>query len=331
MQYKENKMPNVENFLKSYFTQNNIADVLTKMSKPNTPIKDLLFPENTRKQKASAYLALSEVKDTIKAIPIVKRGAQSYPLSSEGKSSTLIEVEGFRASEILHAKELNDVGLTGDNINSLLSERVEKVRDRISISTEILCAQSLSGKISYPVVTAGGLNDTYEVEIGKPVNMTATNIKGKTLDEVFIALEAQFTEQIKTGESTDVRFLCGIDAYSEIISIATNAKTALQWTDYGCVLFGKYKLQPMSGTYVLPGKTDVTNIVDTKSIQTINIANTGKLFYTALDDVDARLAPLPFFAKQVKIDDPSGYKIIGMSKPFPALAVSKTTLRKYLA
>ena len=61
------------------------------------------------------------------------------------------------------------------------------------------------------------------------------------------------------------------------------------------------------------------------------LANPGTLFYLALDDFDAGLKALPFFAKQVKSDDPSGYKIIGMSKPLPAVAVSKTVDRKYLA
>lgn len=320
-----------EKILNAYFTQNNIADVLTKFSKPSTPIKDLLFPENTRKQKTSAYLALSEVKNAIKAIPIVKRGAQSYPIGDGEKTTELIRVEGFRASDIVLAADLNNNAFDASNIEAKLTEKLELLRDKISVSTEILCSQSLSGKISYPVAASVGLNETYDVEIGTPVSMTRTNIQGKTIEELHAELEKQFAEQVKTGESQDIRFLVGIDAYSEITSILLSKSAALQWTDFGCVAFGKYKLQPITGTYTLPGKQEATSIIDPKKIQTINLANTGKLFYTALDDFEAKLAPLPFFAKHVKIDDPSGYKIIAESKPFPALAVSKTVLRKYLA
>ena len=164
--------------------------------------------------------------------------------------------------------------------------------------------------------------------------MTDTDIAGKTIAILQQNLEQQFLEQRKTGCTTDVRYLVGTDVYSAIIGMIANTTSPnipVQWTDYGCVLFGKYKLMPMSATYALPGKNTLTDVVDSKSIQTIDIANAGTLFYLALDDFDAGLKPLPFFAKNVKSQDPSGYKIIGMSKPLPALAVSKTVIRKYLA
>jgi hypothetical protein len=46
-----------------------------------------------------------------------------------------------------------------------------------------------------------------------------------------------------------------------------------------------------------------------------------KLPYCALDDLDAKLQPLPFFVKPLKTDDPSGYKLVAESKPFPVVNV----------
>lgn len=43
-----------------------------------------------------------------------------------------------------------------------------------------------------------------------------------------------------------------------------------------------------------------------------------RLFYCALDDLDANLQPLPFYAKPIVQQDPSGVKIVGTSKPLPA-------------
>ncbi|MGF7110186.1 major capsid protein [Treponema pedis] len=327
---------NIDSTLSAYFTPRNIQDVLLKMPKPKSPIKDLLFSESNKKQKTSPFLSIAEVHNATGAIPVVKRGAASYPVGDSGKDVDIIQPEGFKPSSFISAKDLNDSIALGDvqSINAKLTDKVEELRDRIFKSTEILCAQSLSGTISYPAATAGGALDTYKVEIGKAQKMVDTDITGKKINVLQTNLESHFLEQMKTGASTDVRFLAGSDVYAEIVKIIAeteNANIPVQWTDWGCVLFGKYKIMPISATYAVPGSTDLTNVIDTKTIKTIDLANPGTLFYLALDDFDAKLEALPFFTKQIKSDDPSGYKIIAMSKPFPALAVSKTVDRKYLA
>ena len=86
-----------------------------------------------------------------------------------------------------------------------------------------------------------------------------------------------------------------------------------------------------SGTYKLPGSDTITEVIEAKSMQTVDLANTGKLFYAALDEFDARMQPLPFFATYEYQNDPSRVKIISSSKPLPAFAVSKSTIKKYLA
>lgn len=329
-------MIKLDTALQSFFTTKNLTDVLIALPKPQTPIKDLLFPESKRKQKTSPVIGIGEVENTTGAIPVVSRGSASYPVNEGKKEVNVLQPEGFKPSIFLSAKEVNDMIAIGetDSVNAKLNETVETLRDRISVSTEILCAQALSGEISYPAATAGGALDTYKVTLGAPKKMTDTDIAGKTIAILQQNLEQQFLEQRKTGCTTDVRYLVGTDVYSAIIGMIANTTSPnipVQWTDYGCVLFGKYKLMPMSATYALPGTNTLTDVVDSKSIQTIDIANAGTLFYLALDDFDAGLKALPFFAKNVKSQDPSGYKIIGMSKPLPALAVSKTVIRKYLA
>lgn len=325
---------NINSTLSAFFTQKNISDVVLKMSKPQSPIKDLLFPASARKQKASPFIAISEVKNATGAVPIVKRGAASYPVNTGEETMEIIQPEGFRPSDFISAVDMNNfASQSASNFNSILTEKVEALRDRITTSTEILCAQALSGTIKYPAVSAGA-DTEYVVELGKAGTMTKTDIKGKDLGVLLNNLESHFVEQMKTGASTDVRFLAGMDVYAEILKIVTASNSTnlpVQWMDWGVVLFGKYKIMPISTTYALPGKKDATTVIDPKTIKTIDLANAGKLFYLALDDFDARLAPMPFFSKYSKSDDPSGYKIIAMSKPLPALAVSKTVDRQYLA
>ena len=99
-----------------------------------------------------------------------------------------------------------------------------------------------------------------------------------------------------------------------------------KWTDTGLVLLGRYEIMSMALTFVLPGSSDVKSVVADNEIKIIDLANPGKLFYAALDDLDANLAPLPFFAKTWEEKDPSGVKIVGESKPLPAIAMSRVAV-----
>jgi hypothetical protein len=112
--------------------------------------------------------------------------------------------------------------------------------------------------------------------------------------------------------------------------VAAGTIAPVIWTDTGLTLFGKYKIMTMGMTYILPGTTAAVPVIPAGYIQTVDITNAGKLFYAALDDLDANLAPLPFYAKPIKSDDPSGYKFVSESKPLPAPAISKMRRQRFL-
>lgn len=324
----------LESVMASFFTKKNLIETLKTFPKVATPVRDWFFPESRRKLKASPFIALGEVENITGALPIVKRGSASYPVGAGAKSTELLQVEGFKPSVFVSAKDMNDSVFTEDasSLQQVLSEKVEMLRDRIAASTEVLCAQSLSGTITYPAVSEGGVTD-YTVKLGAPKTMKEVSVAGKDLGALQKMLEEHLLEQSKTGASQNVIFIAGSDVYGEIVSILTkvSSQVPVEWTRSGLVLFGKYDIRPFTATYALPGKKEVTPVIDAKSMKTVDLSNAGTLFYLALDDFDARLQAAPFFAKYVKSDDPSGYKIIAMSKPLPAFAVSKTVDRKYLA
>ena len=62
----------------------------------------------------------------------------------------------------------------------------------------------------------------------------------------------------------------------------------------------------------------------------MDVAAPHALHYCALNDLDAALQPLPFYAKPVMSDDPSGVKIIGTSKPMPAPVIKAIAWRRLL-
>lgn len=327
----------IEGRLKKFFNVKNFTDVISSLPKPQTPMTNLLFPPAKCKQKTSPVIAVMDIENETGAVPVVARGTKSYSVDSGKRSINPIEVQPLSMNKFISGADLNSMIAMGvvDNFHAKMTEVIEELRDRTATSTEILVCQSLSGKIVYPARAEGGAADVYTVEIGKLKEVTAGGKLGTkpTVADLQKLLELQFIEQQKTGAASDVRFLAGSEAYSKIVDIILDAQNnvPVQWTDLGCTLFGKYKIMPVSMTYALPGSEDATAVIDSKSIQTIDLANTGKLFYAALDELDAQLRPLPFFATSITERDPSGVKIISSSKPLPAFAVSKSTIKKYVA
>ena len=47
-------------------------------------------------------------------------------------------------------------------------------------------------------------------------------------------------------------------------------------------------------------------------------------FYGPVDDLEGNLQPMPMFIKPVEIQDPSEIRLIGESKPLPAVAPGAT-------
>jgi len=324
----------VSGTLRPFFTQDAIASSVTTMPKPQTPLTDLLFPVAKRKQKTSPFVAEGDVEDVVGSVPVIRRGGASFSVDGKSTGIKLIEVQPISLNRFATGKELNDLialGTTTD-VQAYVNEVLEYLRDKTSQATEILVRQSLSGKIEYPMATAGSMVERYTVNYGAIKTLADVTIAADDLAKLQIKLEKLYQAQLSTGASGDIRFLAGDAVYEKIVSIiiAAGSIAPVVWTDYGLILFGKYKIMTMGMTYVLPGTTTAVSVIPTNYIQTVDITNAGQLFYAALDDLDAKLAPLPFYAKPVKIDDPSGYKIISESKPLPAPAISKMRRQQFL-
>lgn len=322
--------------LDAFFNLKNFVDVVESLAKPQTPMTDLLFPVSKRKTVTSPYVSARDIEDETGAVPVVARGSKSYSVDGGKQKLSNIEVQPFSLNRLISGAELNSLIAMGDvdGIDAKITEAIENLRDRTVRSTEILVCMSLSGKIAYPIAVEGGASDTYMVELGTLKSIASSSLTDTSkIGDLQTALEKQFFAQQATGAANDIRFLAGSDVYSMIINIISSAtgNVPVQWTDYGCILFGKYKIMPVSGTYALPGKTDTKPIVDAKSIQTVDLTNTGKLFYAALDELDARLRPLPFFATYSEEKDLSAIKVRSSSKPLPAFAVTKSIIKKYIA
>ena len=61
----------------------------------------------------------------------------------------------------------------------------------------------------------------------------------------------------------------------------------------------------------------MVDVIDSKKLYAVALDAPFTLYYCAIDDLDANLLPMPLYVMAQKKQDPSGYKIIGKSKPLP--------------
>jgi hypothetical protein len=320
--------------LRKYFSPAEVARILKTLPKRSTPIMDLVYPEARRKQKTSSMIALSELADIVGAPPVVRKGTRSYAQDTGSNSAMLIEPEAFVLSRFIKASDLNtliSMGMTS-NIQAFAAEQIEGLRNSVRAGTEIMAAQTLSGAINYPMADESGALKNYGINYGTVPSLADADMTSMSYGDIRKILEEIFMAQQERGYSGDVRFLVGGSVYTRILDVVTNLKNMPgQFTPDGLILDGKYKIQPMTITYKKPGAESATPVVADKFITAIDVGAEHTLFYCAIDDMDAGLAPLPLFTKVKESDDPSGLKIIGNSKPIPAPVLSAMTSRKVLA
>ena len=313
--------------LLALFSQKRIADIVSGLPKPLTPMTDFLFPPSTRKQKQSPFILTEEVKTETGAIPLIRRGSPSYPVDTTETTRTLIEVDPVSPSVFISAKDINDLIALGetDGVKALVAEKIELLRDRVSQTIETMSRQSLSGKINYPYATADGIGGRCEIELGKPKELKPVNLANVDIPGIQVWLEDLYQAQAALGASGDVAFLMGSGLYSLLVNkiVAAKLSAPVAWQPSGMTLFGKYHIQAQGLTYQLPGSKEIRKVLEDNQVQTLDKSRTGTLFFAALDDLDANLAALPFYAKPVEKKDPDGVKIVASSKPLPAPALSK--------
>ncbi len=84
---------------------------------------------------------------------------------------------------------------------------------------------------------------------------------------------------------------------------------------------GGFLIKERFETYRQPDTGEVVPIVPAKTVMMIAKDVGHKLIYCAVDDIEARLQPYPFFVKSYENKDPSSLVIVGEGKPFPVVNV----------
>ncbi len=316
--------------IRQYFTPAAVGAHLAQLPKIETFIMDLVY--KNRVTHALPVLGIDELVSITGNVPVVRRGTAAYPLAGDSKGLTYLEPQPVDVSSFLGASELNNLKLLGnEGIQYWVRNKIDTQRGAVRATTEAMACQSLTGKISYAMKTDSGLT-SYDVDFGSILTYTIAkkwDDANTTVADILLDLISMGTViQNKSGYGSKIAFLAGKKTYvavaNKVLNIAADANVKAQVTEKGISIAG-FTIVLASGGYknLLDNDTYVPAVAD-HHIQAVALDAPWKLFYCALDDLDANLLPMPFYSKAVKKDNPSGYEIIGMSKPVPVPAVNAT-------
>lgn len=276
-----------------------------------------------------ASIPWSQLKETLTNIPVVRRGTNSYLLGSDGLQTESITPHGFNTVTPITAAELNNLKAIGvKNLKTWVDGVNMSNMRKFDVSTEALCAQAITGEISYPMKTEAGAMEVWQVDYGETQTYTfdekLTSADADIMD-VYKALQAMDEQLQSKGFGANVETLCGKDLFAVIGKLAGQSQSNILKVEVnkGSINIGGYIVTLENGSYQTysAGSKVATKTVPADRMVMIDIDAGHTLWYASIDDIDAGMKALPFFSKVVKVEDPSGANLYNRSKPLPAVVV----------
>ena len=310
--------------LTKYFSLEANVGRLERLPEIKSPIMDLVYPEPKRTNYPRSIVALKDLPKEVKNVPVIMRGTQAVPIN-DNKAANGYEPFPVEVSMTLTAADLNDLIAAGftSNAQAEIDQKVDRLRKTTHATTEALAAQSLTGKIRYPV--RGVLADNSELYTAD-FGATKTHTIAKAWNHNAITLADIIKDCLAMGDKAKgnsfgnaLSVLVNSDAFNfviaQILKQSTNA-LSLSVTD-NAINFPGFTMRRLASTYYdYKDKQEVPVIPNGKACAVATDAPHW-LPYCAIDDIDAQLAPLPFFSKAVKVENPSAWELYGKTKPFP--------------
>jgi len=312
--------------LRGLFTREAIIRYLTSLPLIKTPVMDIVFQD--RPQHGLPVLGVDDVALAAGPLPVIRRGAPSIPAVSESGAIVTYEPMPIRPHKFVTGADLLNLQmLHGEGREAWAAQKTDLLRRAVRLTTEALCALSLSGGVAWPMALENGGFETYEIEYGDPLSVVpgkAWDAQGVKLRDVFELLTGMQELLQDGGFGGTVEIWAGRAAYGALFAIAeastTTAKLRVEITEAG-INVGGFLVKRRSERHRNPQTKAMVPVIPDKMVKMIAMDAGHKLPYCALDDLDAKLQPMPFFVKPIPKSDPSGYKLVAESKPFPVVNV----------
>jgi len=296
-----------------------IAEVVKTLPPLKTKVVDEVYTR--RVNHPFPQIGIKEVQDVTGAVPVVRRGTPGVPVTGGDSSITYIEPQPIKVTDSVTAVDANNLKSMGSQgYRAFMAQKLDILRRKIRATTEALAAQSLTGKISYPIRLENGQNDTYEVDFGSPLSYTPSSTwDSASLKDVYnqlVEIEAVLQEE---GIAQNVTFWAGKSAFMELVGkvqdLSTNTVPKPEVSGNKINLFG-YTIEMVNQKYRLPDGTLKPVVPDNKLVAFDK--NAGfTLFYLAVDNFKAGLQAVPMFISSYQTQDGSSFVIQAESKPLP--------------
>lgn len=317
-------MPGTQALIKKLFSRDSLVEIMGRLPNLQSPALDFLYPEANRINHPLPVISYRDLAPRSGNIPLVKRGSQSLQIA-EGSSLSVIEPQPVNPSTFLDAVDLNNLlsfeGRQGGLLNqqTIISNRIDTLRRLCRDTAQALAIQSVSGKINYALRGSGGEFLSFEIDFGTPAAVNCAKLfdaTGTKVGDLISQFSAMKAKAQALGFGNDIVFLAPSDVYAAIINVFPNSWRPEYDTDGLLVLAPGLKVALFDYKYYdFVNKTSVG--LAAKTLVAWDRGAGSSLIYAAVDDIDADFVASPFWAKAVPSDDPSGYKIIGQSKPVP--------------
>jgi len=306
--------------LRQLFSPKAVAEAIERLPKIETPIMDSIYTD--RRNWPLPVIARSEIAKTIGNQPVVRRGSPSINVGGEELSIEYIEPQPVDISTHVSAAELNNLKLLDSRgLNAWRDAKIADIRAMVRATAEALAAQSLTGKIQYPMKYEGGYT-YYEVDFGATLSYSPSQKwDAAGLADILMDLVNMSKEIRSNGYGSKLRIFAGAQAFvtvaGKVIALSSETKRiSATVTPQGIEIAG-FTIELINTSYEDHKAKAQKPVVDDKSIVMIATDAPFRFYYLAIDDLDAGLQAMPLFVKPIKEDDPSGYKLKGMSKPLP--------------
>ena len=298
--------------------------ILKEQPPLESSVMDIIFPN--RPQHPSALIGIKEITDITQTAPVVSRSAPATPIGEGGSSYAFIQPLAVNPSDFISAADLNDLKTWGlANREAWLRRKQDQLRRVCRETTEGIATTALTGTINWPEKLESGGWTTYTIKFGDvltyelPTKWDAADV---TIADVYDTLVKMRKKLRKKGYGGKVEIWAGDDVYLALIKIIDNVKSTVKQSirfekvETGIDVAG-FLIKPMDETYKNPRTEAAVDKVPPHKMVMIALNAGHACYYCALDDLDAKLQPLPFFLKPVEKKNPSGIDVLGMTKPLP--------------
>jgi hypothetical protein len=317
-------MSGTQELIRKLFNRDSIIEIMGRLPNLKSPALDFLYPVASRINHPLPIISYRDLLPRSGNIPLVKRGSQSYSVA-EGSSLSAIEPQPVSPSTMLDAVDLNNLlaferqagGAASQQ--TLIANRVDTLRRICRDTAQALAIQSVSGKIDYAIRGPEGAFLKFEIDFGTPAVVACPKLfdAGTTkVGDLITQLSALKAKLQSQGFGNDVVFLAPADVYAAITNIFPGSWKPEYDAEGFLVLAPTLKVALFDFKYY-DHQSAASKGLAAKTLVAWDRGAGSSLIYAAVDDIDANFEAAPFWAKAVKSEDPSGYKVIGQSKPIP--------------